>query len=111
MKNEHTIYEELINLPQLEVTGVKLSKTEVEIYCQSKLEEQICPNCLKKIKKVNQKYERRVRDMDLTGRKVYLVLDSRQFQYLDCDRYFSEHYSFISENGQVTNWVFVPCSF
>lgn len=113
MESEKRIYETLLNLPMLEVISVKILKTEIEIYCESKFEEQICPTCLKKSKSVNQTYERRVRDMDLIGRRVTLIISSRQFHCEDCDRYFSEQYSFIGKNGQVTKrqekWIFEIC--
>ncbi len=79
MNTSNKIYEDLLNLSMLEVTQVGLTDHEVHLHCRSKLETQICPNCLKKSQLVNQVYERQVRDLDLIGRKVYLILEIRQF--------------------------------
>lgn len=110
---QNKIYEEMLNLPLVEVTKVEMNEKQVKIYCRSKLEEQICPNCLKKSGLVNQSYNRRIRDMDLIGRKVYLILEVRQFHCSDCNRYFSEQHSFVGKNGKVTKrqekWIFEIC--
>jgi transposase len=72
-----------------------MTKGCIEIDCHSKFEESICPSCLKKCKKVSSVSTRRVRDMSILGKEVYLNLESRQFHCVDCSRYFQEQFSFV----------------
>lgn len=113
MENENKIYEKLLGISTLEVNRVELSTNRVDIYCQSKLNNGICPNCLKQCSEVNQSYTRVIRDLDLLGRKVYLHLEVRQFHCEDCDRYFSERFEFVRKNSIVTKrqekWIFEIC--
>ena len=113
MKGENDLYETLLGFSVLEVTGVNLEEHKVEIYCRSKLNGGLCPNCLKIREKVNQSYTRIIRDLDLLGRKVYLHLEVRQFKCEACDNYFSEHFEFVNKNAKVTKrqekWIFEMC--
>jgi len=85
----------LLGFSELSVTSVKMTKSCIEIDCHSKFEESICPSCLKKCKKVSSVTTRRVRDMSILGKEVYLNLESRQFHCGDCSRYFQEQFSFV----------------
>jgi transposase len=85
----------LLGFSELSVTSVKMSKSCIEIDCHSKFEENICPSCLKKCKKVSSVTTRRVRDMSILGKEVSLNLESRQFHCGDCSRYFQEQFSFV----------------
>jgi len=85
----------LLGFSELSVTSVKMTKGCIEIDCRSKFEESICPSCLKKCKKVSSVTTRRVRDMSILGKEVYLNLESRQFHCRDCSRYFQEQFSFV----------------
>lgn len=113
MENENKIYAKLLGISTLEVSLVELSEIRVDIYCQSKLNEGICPNCMKPCSEVNQSYTRIIRDLDLLGRKVFLHLEVRQFHCKDCDRYFSEKFEFVRKNSIVTKrqekWIFEMC--
>lgn len=110
---ENEIYENLLGISTLAVTHVDLAENRVDIYCESKLNAGICPNCLKSCSKVNQSYTRLMRDLDLLGRKVFLHLEVRQFYCEHCDRHFSEQFDFVRKNSIVTirqeKWIFEIC--
>ena len=74
-----TTIELLLGFTELQVTQVELQKQGILIYCRSKFEENICPTCLKKCKKVKSHTVREIRDMSLLGKEVYLYVESRQF--------------------------------
>lgn len=111
--SENSTYEFLLNLPSLEVTQVSLNSDSLLISCQSKLGSGICPSCLQKSAVVNQRYRRRVSDLPVSGRKVYLDLEVRQFYCSDCGSHFSEKFEFVSEHSHTTtrlsNWIFMLC--
>jgi transposase len=92
----------LLDFSELSVTSVQITKSCIEIDCHSKFEENICPSCLKKCKKVTSVTTRRVRDMSILGKEVYLNLESRQFHCLDCSRYFQEQFSFVNPSKTQT---------
>ena len=51
---------------------------------------------------INQIYERKFRDLPITGKEVYLHLQQRQFYCPDCDRYFNEPFSFVDPKRTMT---------
>lgn len=96
------LYEELLNLPELMVSHVSVSDRQVDIWCRSRLEAGICPHCLNQTKVVNQVQERHIQDLLISGRKVYLHLESRQWVCEHCDRHFYERYSFVEPKSRMT---------
>lgn len=98
----NALYEELLNLPELEITDVSVSDRQIDIWCRSRLGAGLCPNCLGQTQVVNQTQERRVQDLLISGREVYLHLTSRQWVCEDCDRYFHERYSFLEPQSRMT---------
>jgi len=97
-----SLYEALLSLPELEVDRVELTPKRVDIYCHSRLGEGICPSCLSKCTRVNQTHERRVQDLAISGRKVYLHLRSRQWICDSCNRHFYESFSFVDANASMS---------
>ena len=98
----HIELEQLLNLPELELTSVEIEARRITIHCRSRLGAAPCPSCLKATKEVRKSYTRRIRDLSITGREVYLQLEVRQFYCFDCDRYFSERFSFVDPHRSYT---------
>ncbi len=71
---QNQIYEELLGLPQLQVNAVSVSAERIDINCESKFKACHCPVCLEPTTKINQCYERTVRDLPISGRRVSLHL-------------------------------------
>jgi transposase len=94
--------ESLLNLPELEITSVEMTDQKLTLFCRSRFGQAICPSCLEKTQQVRRRYRRKVRDLSITGRDVYLELEERQFYCPDCDRYFSERFSFVDPNRTTT---------
>ena len=105
--------DQLLNLPELEITLVEIEDSRMTIHCKSRLGEAICPSCLKPTKEVRRYYHRRIRDLPITGREVYLDLEERQFYCFDCNRYFSERFSFVDLNRNYTcryeDYIYFRC--
>lgn len=92
----------LLNLPGIEITAVEITDQSLTVSCRSRFGQAICPSCLKKTQEVRKYYHRQIRDLPITGREVYLNLEERQFYCPDCDRYFSERFSFVEPNRTTT---------
>ena len=105
--------EVLLNLPELEITGVELSDQKLILHCRSRLGQGLCPSCLKPAQEVKKYYSRTIRDLSITGREVYLQLEERQFYCPCCDRYFSERFCFVAPNRTTTKryeaYLFARC--
>lgn len=96
-------FQQILNLDELIVTEVRISATQIDIYCCSAFEQAICPSCLQKQTSVNQTYTREVRDLSISEKKVLLHITERQFVCRDCNRYFMESFSFVGKNEHFTD--------
>jgi transposase len=103
MSETHLLFEQLLGLPELSVTDVGVGAEQIDIAVESKLEAKHCPTCGHPSSKLNQSYTRRIRDLPISGRQVYLHLTTRQFHCADCQRYFYEQFEFVASHGQLTN--------
>jgi transposase len=109
------IYSELLNLPELEVTSVSVTDKSITIDCRIKNEvtKSPCPNCGAMCEKVNQYTHHKVRDLDISGRTVWLNLKVRQFICVPCNRYFQEPLSFVdlgkSHTKRQEKFIFLIC--
>lgn len=110
---ETSIYENLLNIPLLCVTKVEVSKATIIIDCESKLSIGYCPHCLQPCSSVNQRHNRKIKDLSISGRRVFLQLTTRQFICEDCNRYFYEKFPFVDSHGQMTtryeNFIYHRC--
>src|SRR5512147_41614 len=97
-----TVFEQILGFKEICVDQVELQEKRINIYCSSTLKESLCPTCLKKRQQVNQTYQRPIRDLSITGKEVYLYLTQRQFYCPDCDRYFTERFSFVESSKTMT---------
>jgi len=96
------LYEELLNQPSIVVDAVKVEKRHIEIKCHLRVQSRKCTNCGCLCEIVHQSYERRLRDLNMASREVYLLVKVRQFHCKKCDRYFTEHLDFADPNKSHT---------
>ena len=85
-----SLYEELLNLPSVKITAIKIEPHLIIIDCQVRQVAQACPNCGQITDAINQYYPRTLRDLNMGSRQVQLALNMRQFYCQNCHRYFSE---------------------
>lgn len=111
---ETDFYQGLLSLPDLVVDRVELSSKRITLHCHVISPQQSCPHCLRPTAQVHQHTQREVRDLDISGRQVWLAVQLRQFVCPDCDRYFSERLSFADPGKSYTHrqakWVFECCA-
>lgn len=96
------VYEELLGLKELQVNQVLINANQIEVHCESKLGEAHCPCCLKKCHFVKQTHTRKVRDLSISGKEVYLYITARQYVCKDCNRHFYEQFHFVDQKESVT---------
>lgn len=106
------LYEELLRLPNLKVNMVLSTDKKIEIHCEVS-EDGTCPSCGLLNKQVNQIYERKVRDLDISGRQVWLHLSVKQYECEDCGRTHSQSFEFVEKGKSYTKrqakWIFMMC--
>jgi transposase len=111
---ETEFYQMLLSLPDLVVDKVELTERRITLHCHTNTLPQSCPHCLKPTTQVNQYTQREVRDLDISGRQVWLVVRIRQFFCPDCDRYFTEQLRFADSGKSHTHrqakWIFDCCA-
>jgi len=105
-------YEELLNLPSLKVNQVLIKDKKIEISCEVS-EDGTCPSCGLLNSQVNQTYERKVRDLDISGRQVWLHLSVKQYECDNCGRTHSQSFEFVEKGKSYTKrqakWIFMMC--
>ena len=111
---ETDFYQVLLSLPDLVVDRVELSAKRITLHCHMGTPQQKCPHCLRPTAQVNQYTQREVRDLDISGRQVWLIVQVRQFFCPDCERYFTERLSFADPGKSHTlrqeKWIFDCCA-
>lgn len=110
MEGNYDLYEALLAIDSLSIEGVELSKNSLKIKCKiSSDKSQICPSCQEEVVLKTPKYRRSIRDLDISGRKVYLELQVHQY-ICDCGRHFSEQFEFVESGKSYTKrqakWIF-----
>lgn len=113
MSLDNRTCEVLLNIKNLKVTKVEIGTKEIHLNCKiEKSTGEHCPNCGKLVTSKRPKYERTVRDLDISGRKVYLHLVVHQYS-CDCGRTFSERFDFVSSGKSYTKrqavYIFEMC--
>ena len=107
-----SIYEGLLRLSNLKVNQVISEEKEIHVYCEVN-EENKCLSCGQTSSVINQRYIRKVRDLDISGRKVYLHLSTKQYKCGDCGRTHSQLFSFAEKGKSYTKrqskWIFEMC--
>jgi transposase len=107
-------YEELLGLPSLKISGIEKTPRKIILHCETDCGCGNCPQCGEPTSIVNQYDSRQVRDLDISGKEVWLYLRIRQFACPVCNRYFSESPDWIMPGKSYTKrqakWVFEMCA-
>lgn len=107
-----SIYEDLLRLSNLKVNQVISEDKEIHVYCEVN-EPNRCLSCGQTSNVINQRYVRKVRDLDISGRKVYLHLSAKQYKCGECGRTHSQKFSFVDKGKSYTKrqskWIFEMC--
>lgn len=111
---ESYFYERLLSLPKIKVDRVETHSKRIDIYCHSESGSAICPVCQKPTSITNQSYRREIRDLDISGKEVWLHISERQFVCIACNRYFMEKFDWVDPHKSYTKrqakWIFDLCA-
>ena len=94
----------LLDLPEFRVRRIRYNhvSNELLIYCDHHFEVAICPRCDCCCTKVHQYHTRHVRDLSITEKRCYIVLEARRFKCNRCARPFTERLVSIAPCGRYT---------
>lgn len=100
--DDKVFFEHLLEIPGLKVDRVSYETRRIVLFCHSEDGGEVCPACGSTEKKTGKRYdERRVRDLDISGKEVWLHLRVRQFE-CDCGRYFQERFDWVAPGKSYT---------
>ena len=100
--NELSIYEDLLCLPGLKIARIASSSRRIEIYGEVDKGAQPCPNCGELTGVIRQYTQREIRDLDMSGRQVWLHLEMKQYECSLCKRYFNQRLSWADKGKSYT---------
>jgi transposase len=98
-----TLFEELIGLTGLRIFKVDTKDDGYFLHCETYTTSSKCTNCGHINSKVKQTYARTIRDLPISGKRVYLILYSRQYDCEQCHANYYEKYDFVEPNQNTTN--------
>jgi len=95
------LFTQILGIKGLEIISLKTHSDRYEFSVRSILAQTICPKCGKKCSKVKSYTNRTIRDLPISGKKVILELEVRQFE-CDCGKFFLERLDFVRANQHLT---------
>ncbi|MEO1447924.1 MAG: ISL3 family transposase [Bacteroidota bacterium] len=106
-------YEQLLALPHLKVDKVELNKRVINIYCHDARSSRSCPNCGGSDAKLKAYDSRRIRDLNISDKEVWLHIRVRQFS-CSCGKYFHEQFEWAEAGKSYTRrqskFIFELCA-
>lgn len=105
-KSQLKTINEILKIEGMSVTAYQLI-TDIGciIYLKNQQSSMACSNCGHLSNKLHQNHWLTVRDLPMGENPVYLKINRRQFKCLNCDRKFSEEFSFVKKRSSFTNRV------
>jgi transposase len=107
---EKELYEQMLNLPDLKVDKVEFTDKTIRIYCHLDTVTGKCPTCLEPVSVVKSYRSHTLRDLNISGREVYLELRLKQFYCPICETYFTQSIPFADANKSYSHrqakWIF-----
>lgn len=105
-KSQLKTINEILKIEGMTVTAYQLI-TEIGciIYLKNQQCSMVCSNCGHLSNKLHQNHWLTVRDLPLGENPVYLKINCRQFKCLNCEKKFSEEFSFVKKWSRFTNRV------
>lgn len=99
----------ILGLKEFRINRIEVLKDKINIYVEIKAKKGHCPRCRSCSKSVHQYHERKVRDLDILGKKCYLIFEIRRFDCAFCGKPFTERLYSIDFDSEYTKrfeeWV------
>ena len=92
----------LLNLPNITVESCTYQGKQVYLGLRFLTEKSDCPHCHHPSDKLHQNRPVLIRDLSVFGKVVYLHVPRRRFYCHQCQRYFTEHLTFVDWERRYT---------
>lgn len=110
---QEKFYEEVLGLSGLKITSIEKTPSKIVFDCEHNSEVSNCPVCLEPTGLVNQYDTRKVQDLKISEREVWLHIRIQQFVCPTCNRYFFDHPKWLVPGKSYTRrqekWIFELC--
>ena len=111
---EERFYQDLLALPSLNVTAVEIDQRRITVEGHIEVKAIPCPVCGEPTALLNQYDTRKVQDLSISGKEVYLHLRIPQLVCTSCPRYFTTVPEWIMPGKSYTRrqakWIFELCA-
>lgn len=111
--NAEQFYENLLSLPNLCVISFDISSNRISFDCSYTKDSCVCPNCQETTAIINQYEFRKVQDLRISGKEVWLHIRLPQFVCIPCNRYFTAQPDWLLKGKSYTKrqakWIFCLC--
>lgn len=112
MKAEE-FYQDLLGFSDLKVTSIEKTPHKFIFYCEVTTKVSTCPNCMEPTGLINQYQTRKVQDLKISSREVWLHIRVGQFKCVSCNRYFYDIPDWVAPGKSYTKrqskWIFELC--
>ena len=110
---QEEFYQDLLGFTDLKINSIEKTISKIVFHCELHKHLANCPNCLEPTSKVNQTESRKVQDLKISEREVWLEIQVRQFYCPTCNRYFFDNPTWIvpgkSYTKRQSKWIFELC--
>lgn len=111
--SQEEFYEELLGFSDLKINSIEKTVPKIIFHCELKSDIATCPSCLEPTAKINQTNFRKVQDLKISEREVWLHIKVRQYFCPTCNRYFFDNPKWIEPGKSYTKrqkkWIFELC--
>lgn len=77
---------------ELEIRKIEERESEIRIWLKSRTKSCVCSRCQKKLTQKRATYERKVQDLPIFGKQVWLIVKVYEYQCPDCNRPVAESF-------------------
>lgn len=110
---QEEFYEDLLGFSDLKINSIEKTAQKIIFRCEVKTKVTTCPNCHEPTGIINQYETRKVQDLKISAREVWLHIRVSQFICPTCNRYFFDTPDWIMPGKSYTKrqskWVFELC--
>jgi len=110
---QEEFYQELLDLSDLKINSIEKTVSKIIFHCELKSQVANCPVCLEPTAKINQTESRKVQDLKISEREVWLDIKVKQYFCPTCHRYFLDNPKWIVPGKSYTyrqsKWIFELC--
>lgn len=111
---QEKFYEDLLGFSDLTITSIEKTPQQIIFHCEHKVKSSICPHCLERTNMIHQYATRKVQDLKISAREVWLHVRVSQFVCTTCNRYFFDTPTWIvpgkSYTKRQSKWIFELCA-